>query len=69
MTDIVCKPLADHLTARKNNGLVDIKFYVHAESTASIPKVCAEAAALFDEIEAGKVEPFVFKDAPAMAAA
>lgn len=71
MTDTACKPLADHLSARKANGLVDIKFYVHNADQATVEKACAEAAKLFEAIERGEGKPFKFDDrrAPAMVAA
>jgi hypothetical protein len=42
-----CKPLADHLDERRAEGLVDIKFYVHNATGATVEKACAEAQTLF----------------------
>jgi hypothetical protein len=68
MTD-ACKPLSDHLAEKRANGLVDIKFYVHNHSEASVALVCAEAVALFDAVKDGAAEDFEFSDKRPMAAA
>ncbi|THD61068.1 hypothetical protein [Phenylobacterium sp.] len=68
MTDIACKPLADHIAERTQAGLVDIKFYVHDKSGASIPKVCAEAQTLFDAVKNGATEDYAFDDRHEMVA-
>jgi len=60
MTDTACKPLADHLGERRAQGLVDIKFYVHNATGATVEKACAEAQTLFAARETAK--SFVFDD-------
>lgn len=62
MTDIACTSLADHLAERRKNGLVDIKFYVHDEGSATPDKVCAEAGRVFDAIKSGSVEVLTITD-------
>jgi hypothetical protein len=60
MIDTACRPLADHLAERKAQGLVDIKFYVHNASEASVSSACAEAETLFAARDSA--EPFTFND-------
>lgn len=60
MTDTACTPLTDHLAERRADGLVDIKFYVHNTTGATVEKACAEAQTLFAARETA--EPFVFED-------
>ena len=60
MTDIACKPLADYLDERRAEGLVDIKFYVHASTGATVEKARAEAQTLF--AARNQARPFVFGD-------
>ena len=60
MTPIACKSLADHLAERRADGLVDIKFYVHASTGATVEEACAEAQTLFAARE--QARPFVFDD-------
>ena len=60
MTDTACRPLADHLAERRAEGLVDIKFYVHASTGATVEKACAEAQTLFAARDSA--QPFVFGD-------
>ena len=69
MTDPTCQPLSDHLAERKANGLVDIKFFLKDEANPTVHSACAEAGALFDAIERGRVKPFEFRDRPAMVGA
>ena len=60
MIDTACKPLAEHFAERRAEGLVDIKFYVHASTGATVEKACAEAQTLFAARESA--QPFVFGD-------
>ena len=60
MIDTPCRPLADHLAERRAEGLVDIKFYVHNTTGASVESACAEAQTLFAARESAV--PFVFND-------
>jgi hypothetical protein len=62
MNDNACKPLAAHFAGRQAKGLVDIKFYAHNATGIDPAKGCAEAAAIFDAIDKGDVEDFVFND-------
>ena len=60
MTVTACKPLADYLAERRADGLVDIKFYVHASTGATVEKASAEAQTLFAARD--QARPFVFGD-------
>jgi hypothetical protein len=60
MTVTACKPLADHLAERRAEGLVDIKFYVHASTGATVEKACAEAQTLFAARD--QARSFTFND-------
>jgi hypothetical protein len=60
MIDTACKPLADYFAERRAEGLVDIKFYVHASTGATVEKACAEAQTLFAARESAQL--FTFGD-------
>lgn len=62
MNDTECQSLTDRLARKRDNGLVDIKFFVHNQGEATVAKACAEADALFQAIENGAVEDFSFND-------
>lgn len=62
MIESACTSLANHIAERRDNGLVDIKFYIHSDGIPTPEKVCAEAAMIFDAIKAGAVEPLILAD-------
>lgn len=69
MFETECQSLTDHISAKKANGLVDIKFYVNRHLGTPDPAVvCAETNELFDAIKAGLTEPYQFKDRHMVAA-
>lgn len=58
-----CKSLADRLQAKRDAGLVDIKFYLFNAVGAEPADVYAEADALLAATETpGLVEDFAFDD-------
>jgi hypothetical protein len=62
MTHHECKSLVDHLAAKVERGLVDIKFFVRSGHEISTSQVCSEAGLIFDAIERGAVEEYSPKD-------
>jgi hypothetical protein len=58
MTIQDCKSLEDHLAARADAGVVNVKFFVQPGSMVGVEKLCTEASRIFDAIGRGAFEPY-----------
>jgi hypothetical protein len=63
MIEIECKSLTERLDAKRQAGLVDIKFYINAFAAVDGDEVYDEADLLLAATEVAElVEPFEFND-------
>jgi hypothetical protein len=57
-----CQELATRFDTLKQDGLVDVKFYLRNTDEAVSEKVCAEVIRLHQAVERGDFAPLEFKD-------
>jgi hypothetical protein len=57
-----CERLTDRFNAMRNNGLVDVKFFLRNTDDATKDAVCAEVNAMLDAVDAGECVKLEFND-------
>ena len=62
MTETVCNPLANLFAGKREEGLLDVKFYLTAASEATFEQVCDEVSNLYSAVARGACETLDFND-------
>lgn len=62
MSDIVCKTLAERFEKKRDEGLLDVKFYVTAPDEASYEQICEEVENLYAAMDDLAYTQLSFKD-------